>query len=309
MKMFVRVFLLTVLFGIYGYETMGQTVQVITWNVDSKGITNDSVTARIREYQGIEIWGLINVSDDQTLKAVEEAVAYGENAVFKRVLGHTGSSNKLGVVYNSDRFSLIQSTELTAISSGNQIAPLLVEFLDKYSKQRFFFLVNHLEERNAALRQEQAAKLNFWVKQQTLPVIAAGDFNFDWDIESIGEKRDQGFDNLTANKVWNWIRPAQLVKTDCSKNNSIMNFFFVNKLAARWNGQSKVLKKEGDCQLYNKNSSENSAHRPVIAVFNLTTSEGIPVENKFPKREEILRRINQLENELKEIKSLLQTYK
>lgn len=285
----------------------GQTLQIVAWNIESGQSSDTAVAARIREFQGIDIWGMSEVRNDAALLAVEQAAEDGENADFRRILGETGGADRLGIVYNFNRFNLMRTTQLTNIGSGNQRAPLVAEFLDRQSNQRFLFMVNHLARGNNALRHQQAAALNQWVGQQTLPAIAVGDFNFDWSVANNGASRDTGFDNMIRNGAWSWVRPMQIVMSHCGANyNSILDFVFVNNLAASWNATSEILVKPGDCPVTYQDDMQNPDHRPVKAVFNLSGGAA-PNGNRPPiNREEILRRINEMEKQLKELKTILQ---
>lgn len=45
-------------------------------------------------------------------------------------------------------------------------------------------MVNHLYRSNNERRHAQAQGLNEWARSQTLPVIATGDYNFDWHFQT-----------------------------------------------------------------------------------------------------------------------------
>jgi hypothetical protein len=136
----------------------------------------------------------------------EVAAEDGENANFKRILSTTGCGDRLGIVFNVTRLQLIGSQELRRITysadqppAGRyQRSPLLAEFQDARSNRRFLFMVNHLARNDDALRRDQGRRLNEWIRTQTLPVIACGDYNFDWSMTNGERSHDVGFDRMTA---------------------------------------------------------------------------------------------------------------
>lgn len=101
--------------------------------------------------------------------------------------------------------------------------------------KELLFMVNHLYRSKATKRHEQATGLNDWAKTQTLPVIAVGDYNFDWSIPTGDTNHDKGYDNMVINGVFTWVRPETLVKTHCSHHNGVLDFVFVSGDAQSWN--------------------------------------------------------------------------
>jgi endonuclease/exonuclease/phosphatase family metal-dependent hydrolase len=64
-------------------------------------------------------------------------------------------------------------------------SPLVLKLKHNGTGKEFFFMVNHLYRGNGidARRLDQATALNQWAAAQTLPVIAVGDYNFDYDLD------------------------------------------------------------------------------------------------------------------------------
>lgn len=52
-------------------------------------------------------------------------------------------------------------------------------------------MLKHLARRDAIMRRGQAEGLREWAKTQSLPIIAMGDFNFDYDFHT--EKGNEAF--------------------------------------------------------------------------------------------------------------------
>jgi endonuclease/exonuclease/phosphatase family metal-dependent hydrolase len=181
----------------------GQTLRVVGFNVESGGARPDVVDDLVRAAQGVDLWGFSEVQDDAWGMLFEQAAEDGEAADFQRILGTTGGGDRLLIVYNGDRLDLVRQFELTDINiKGRVRAPLVAHFRLKPAGSEFLFMVNHFYRSNAEGRHEQARLLNAWARQQTLPVIAVGDYNFDWDVTNGETMHDQGYDLLTAEGVF-----------------------------------------------------------------------------------------------------------
>jgi hypothetical protein len=113
-------------------------------------------------------------------------------------------------------------------------------------------------------------------KSTTLPVIAVGDYNFDFDVPS--GPGNSAFNLLMQGNVFQWIRPSTLVATQYSDNddddendhNSVLDFVFVAKLPTSWQLTSEILVKAGDFP----DNDETSDHRPL---FTRVTVGGAPM--------------------------------
>jgi hypothetical protein len=160
-----------------------QALRVVGFNVESGGARPDVVDDLVRAAQGVDLWGFSEVQDDTWGMLFEQPAEDGEAADFQRILGITGGGDRLLIVYNGDRLDLVRQFELTDINiKGRVRAPLVAHFRLKPAGSEFLFMVNHLYRSNAEGRHEQARLLNAWAREQTIPVIAVGDYNFDWGV-------------------------------------------------------------------------------------------------------------------------------
>jgi endonuclease/exonuclease/phosphatase family metal-dependent hydrolase len=291
---------------ILGQPVFAQRLTIISWNLESGGSSDSFIANRVRTFQGVDLWGLSEVAGDGTASTFEVAAEDGENANFERVLSTTGSGDRLAIVFNATRFELINKMELhrvtfnadTPTPNSGQRSPLVVELRERTINKRFLFMVNHLARTNNDLRRDQAQRLNEWVRTQTVPVIAVGDYNFDWEVNGGDTNHDAGFDRMIADGAWVWARPATLIKSQCSPSfNSVLDFVFVNAAARAWQPVSVILQESGDCTIDN----ERPDHRPLKAEFDLSGS-GLGVVTKA----DILRKIEDLERQLQELKGLAQ---
>ncbi|APB32993.1 endonuclease/exonuclease/phosphatase family [Gloeomargarita lithophora Alchichica-D10] len=225
----------------------------------------------------VDIWGFSEVESNDWMEKFRQAMRSGWGSDYRWLLGRSGGKDRLGIVYNARRLTYLRHEELEQINpKGSLRSPLVAEFRFRLTGQRFLFVVNHFyrgDEKNAGRRHQQAQLFNEWAQSQNLPIIAVGDYNFDWDIGSQGQKRDLGFDLLTQNEVFRWVQPQQLVSTQCNPEfNSVLDFIFVGGEAKNWPAASDILQPEPEyCSPANRKT--HSDHRPIRAVFELVVGQ------------------------------------
>ena len=244
-------------------------IDIVTWNTGLDDADLSTITDRIRTFDGIEIWMLQEVWRANAASAIAAAVEDGENANYTAILGDSGRDLRLLTIFNADRFQLLDGYEIAHINTtGNARAPLVLQLRDKLSGETFLLMNNHLYRSRDDERWRQATLLNEWARSQTIPVIAAGDYNFDWDYDNGEADHDTGYDNMTADGIWQWVRPERLVPTQCTDNlpctyDEILVFVFVSGAAQQWQAISDVVVEPGDFP----DDQLKSDHRPVRARF------------------------------------------
>lgn len=237
---------------------------VAGWNVESGDADARVIAARLGEFQGVDLWGLSEVNDAADARLFEAGVEQGEAADFTRILGSSGGGDRLLLLYDEDRFDLVRQGELDAINvRGNVRAPLYAHLRDTATGAEFIFMVNHLYRSDDAARRRQAAALNDWAETQSLPIIAVGDYNFDWSVEGGERDHDPGYDAFTAGGVWKWVRPARLVSTQDSRYDDVLDFVFTANGAQEWRAHSEIVVAPGDFP----DDATTSDHRPVLATL------------------------------------------
>lgn len=290
------------------------TLRVAGWNLESGESDPDLLRQQMGEKRGIQVWGLSEVQAN-AIGQFERGAEEGEGSDYAVILGTTGNQDRLAIVFDTNRLEQVgQAEELRFIQLRQGLrAPLVAHFRGRQTGQEFLFMVNHLKRGEAQNpdRIEQARLLNRWARDQTLPVIACGDYNFDFDVAR-GDAgvpfRDRGFDAMTQDGIFTWVRPERLVKTNADDDfNTVLDFIFVANPPFGWTGESRILEREGD-EVARENdfddSSADSDHRPVDAVFVMDEQGGRPGPGEEPRmsREEILRRIDGLEAELRRLR-------
>lgn len=156
-------------------------------------------------------------------------------------------------------------------------SPLAVKLAFKSNGATFWVIANHLARGEAELRTEQARMLRQWAMDSDEPVIAAGDFNFDFDFKT--QQGNPGFQAMLEGDTWTWLKPDPLVDSNWSDDrqikdrrvdrypDSILDFVFVANGAKKWNGGSNVVVRPGDFP----DNDKTSDHRPLITVFRPVT--------------------------------------
>ena len=250
------------------------------WNIGLDDADPQVIAALLADYQGVDLWGLAEVNDGGGAVALLEGAAEaGENADFQAVLGRSGDAMRLLALYNARRYDLLDWQELDAINTtGNARAPLVLHLRQRAGGQEFLFMVNHLYRSRADERLRQAQMLAQWAAEQTLPVIAVGDYNFDWSVRGGERDHDRAYAALTADGVWDWVRPADLVTTQCSgwpcTYNSVLDFVFTAGPARDWPARSVIVVVPGDFP----DDTQRSDHRAVLAQFAPGGAEGLAGE-------------------------------
>ena len=160
-------------------------------------------------------------------------------------------------------------------------SPLVGHFRDRESGVGFVVTVNHLARGNASVRRRQAGGLRKWAEAQSLPLIAIGDYHFDFNFHTM--TGNKAFQLFSKSGMWKWVRPEELIDSNWSDNNprlplaqrtdrypdSILDFIFVAGPAKAWQAKSWVVVRPGDFP----DSDETSDHRPVAAVVELAQGQ------------------------------------
>lgn len=230
--------------------------------------------------------------EPKTVVAYKQAVAEGLGTEVDFVTSASGGyqdTDTLLLIVDTKRFTIEDVFELhrfqgisanfnvTDPASGDFGAvrarsPLVAKLRDKAGQHSFWLIVNHLARGEENLRTDQARALKQWAEAHASePVIAAGDFNFDYDFKA--QKGNAACDAMMEGGVWLWLKPDPLVDSNWTDDRdnpgkdrypgSILDFVFVANGAKSWKGEADVIVREGDFP----DSDKTSDHRPIIATF------------------------------------------
>lgn len=287
-----------------------EELRVLAWNVESggnqAGTIADELTALQSEFGPLDLVGLTEVS---LSNAESYRQALGDH--YQMIASNTGGGDRMVILFDSNRLELQESLELTShegipLNVDNRFrSPLVAEFQERQGARRFLFMVNHLARGDSQIRTSQAKGLREWGRDQTLPVINCGDFNFDAAFDSPDDAELEGnaaFDEFFEDEIWTWIRPVPLIDTNHSGNgavdrhpDSILDYICVANQPEGWSTlQSEVIVRTGDFPDDNRTSD----HRPVFAAFESDDDE-VDVS-------EVLDRIRRIRAELDSLERMLE---
>ena len=259
-------------------------LKMLSWNIESADADLSWVTEQLSTLEGFDILALSEVNPEWA-EALVSAAEDGEGAKgnweaeFNYALSETGYSQRLMLIWDNLRFERVgDPVELHSLNTENLTyrSPLYLQLRNRTTGSEFIVMVNHLARGAEDIRDMQAQGLVDWVQTQTIPVVALGDYNFDYDIdEGVG---NNGFDLMTATEDWIWVRPDRLMKSQAAFSyNSILDFVFVANAPETWSGFSDIL------SLYTPFEDDEITvdHRPVAATFYIFPEE----ENQEPDPE------------------------
>lgn len=242
-------------------------IAVLGWNVESGGNNPFYIAHQLSVLHGYDLIGLTEVREEFA-PLYAQAAAYGEgygrtDPDFQYALGATGRSDRMMLIWDARRFELIDGPfEIDALNDGRHRSPLYGHFRLNGTEESFLFMVNHLARGSEEMRQQQAAGLAQWATQQDLPVIAPGDYNFDYSLDT--HTGNPAMSLFLQNGVFQWVRPAELTVSNAALNyNSILDFLFVAHVPSHWNVSSKTLTQG----FRFPDSDESSDHRPIQGII------------------------------------------
>ena len=192
-------------------------IWLVAWNVESGGNDPRVIDAQLASFKArYDIFGLTEVSPSNTRRYLDSIRGH---EAFNSITTATGHGDRMMMVYNSSRVQLLESNELDAHAGVrlNDVdfrhrSPLAAKFRDRFSGIKCIVVLNHLARGNAELRQEQAKGLRLWAADQDVPVLAIGDYNFDFDFPT--RKGNKAFEEFLRDGTWSWIEPDELVDTN-----------------------------------------------------------------------------------------------
>jgi hypothetical protein len=273
-----------------------EELRVVAWNTESGDADPVLLAERIRDEEGVDLWGLSEVEPDWA-ERFRRAAGRGRGGRFESLLGSTGGSDRLLILYDSDRFERVAHFELHEINPERRVrSPLVAHFRVRANGLEFLFMVNHLYRSRADRRLEQSLALRAWAEARSLPLIAVGDYNYDWHFERGETEHDPGYDALVEGGVFRWVRPALLVPTHCGRRQNVLDFVFTSGPAGHWRPTSRILDAQPS---FCPDDSERSDHRPVAATFDLDLA------HRLALRDASLERIAAIEAELEILRGLI----
>lgn len=250
---------------------------ILHWNVESGGNDPETVANQLVE---LGMYQVIGLSEVHVPEAYEQAISKKWPDRYEFVRGLSGTNEEreddhLWLAFDSQVFSLVDSQEMKeaggfVFDDGHHRVPLYVRLKDNANGQEVVFLMNHLGRSDREFRQAQARALREWARTKSIPIVAIGDYNFDFVFAT--EKGNKAFDEFMRDNVWTWIRPEPLIDTNWSDRDgdgidnyidSLLDFSFVAGAAKTWKASSRVIVRENDFP----DDEKTSDHRPVELIL------------------------------------------
>ena len=282
MKLLQYVLLGLILFCLNACSVRAEPLRVISYNLESNSPekTNPRLVAEdLQLIPPADIWGLTEVGNENDASIFHNAISQGKSH-YGSILGKTGGSDRLQIIYNTQGLKLIDNKEISNI--GGTRAPLVAHFQFIPNQQEFVFVVNHFNRTDSDKRELQAEKFRQWARSQQLPIIAAGDYNFDFSLST--QAGNRAYNLFTADDTFTWLKPSCLTTNTCprtgtqcnSRYDGLLDFIFLGNQAQQWQGRSEIL--FTDQPVCQKNPRGYSDHYPVAGEIYIT-----PVESNQTK--------------------------
>lgn len=241
---------------------------IIAWNVESPGSNHEVITKQLDTLPPFDILALSEVPESSAELFSQKWGAESS------LLGTSGGQSRLFLTWNPNLFEVVKKDELKTIDDkgfgpGNQIAPLVVQLKHKSTGFDFNVVMNKLHRGSDVVRKTQAILFAEWGKKQTIPSIAVGGYNFDYDFKT--KKGNAAFDAFLESKTWKWIEPKQWIDNNWADNDrdgkddypdSLLDFTFVtqwDKATTSVDITSEVIQRDGDFP----DSDQTSDFRPM----------------------------------------------
>lgn len=249
-----------------------QQFSILSWNIEGSSSDPAVIKKQLGEFiEPFDILALMEVAPGQ----IESLGAQFQGSSYA---GGTTSDLRLLIAWDETKFESTRVGELreyngVVIGEGGQRAPLIVTLRIKESGQEFHLIDNHLARGNEKKRNQQTTALVEWARNQTLPVIAVGDFNMDYEFRS--QRGNEAFSIMQRDGVYKWVKPFPLIDTNWYDQDrdgkddfpeSILDYTFVAGPAKDWNISTHVIVRANDFP----DDKATSDHRPVLTKVLIT---------------------------------------
>jgi len=252
-------------------------VEFLSWNLESEGSDLDVIGQELADMKRYDIYAFSEVlpAAGETLEAF-----LGPNYI--SVISQSGYNDRLAILYDRTKFEEIEHFEIQEINFQRRYrAPLVVHLKHKAAGIEFLVMNNHLARGKATVRQEQATQLVQWARTQLMPVVALGDYNFDYVFET--QKGNPAFSNMLKDNVWQWVKPEEWIDTNWYDNpkdpdgkddypGSMLDFAFASGPAKVWKKRCRVIVRDGDFP----DDERTSDHRPFELIIAGTAEDKSP---------------------------------
>ena len=235
-------------------------LRVLSWNVESEGSDPATIAQQLEEFKNFDIVALSEV-----LPSAAQQFQDACGKEFDGIVTRSGYNDRLQILFNTNRFELVRRLELDEINDDRHRSPLVAHLREVETGQEILVMNNHLARGNADYRTTQAGQLVDWARQQSIPIVAVGDYNFDYEFKD--DTGNDGFRAMLRGDVFQWVKPAELIDSNWydpepdGKDNypgSLLDFAFLAGSATEWSAVCNVIVRPNDFP----DDQTTSDHRP-----------------------------------------------
>ncbi len=238
-----------------------QELKILAWNVESEGSDPATIAQQLEEFQDVDIIALSEVLPTDFIRF---------SSGRQEIHSDTGNNDRLMIAFNPDRFELVRQINLDEINNGRHRSPLVAHLREKVGGFEFLVVNNHLARGNAEFRAEQALGLVEWARNSPIPIVAVGDYNFDYEFAT--KTGNEGFRAMLRDGIWKWIEPNEILDSNYFDGDgdgqddypdSLLDFVFVAGSAMEWPIHCEVIVRDGDFP----DDKQTSDHRPILTII------------------------------------------
>ena len=232
------------------WEKGERILNLVAWNLESGDNSPQLIAKQLKDFVGCDIVAL-NECGRKNVPAYNTALG----ANYQAFVSQTGRNDHLVILFDTKRFELLEKKEMASyrqhlLNNGTHRSPIYVRLKERKTKLEFIFMTNHLARRSESLRRSQAAGLREWARDTRTPIVAMGDFNFDYNFRK--RKGNESFSEFMKDSVWQWIKPNPLIDTNWSGHlkdsypDSMLDFVFVANGFKEVESKCSIIVRDGD---------------------------------------------------------------
>lgn len=247
-----------------------EAIRILAWNIESDGANPDVIAEQIKGLPKYDLYGFSEVRE-LDFAVIRDALGDDYACAYTK----TGYDDRLAYAVRKDRLQIENQVELAefeehVLNPGNYRSPYVTEVKDLKTGTTFLVVLNHLARGKAEVRQKQAEGLREWAKSLSQPLVAIGDYNFDYVFAT--DKGNEAFDVFMKDDVFRWVKPVPMVDSNWYDGDrdgmddypgSLLDFCFLAGDAKDWEANCRVLVRDLDFP----DDKMTSDHRPVELVL------------------------------------------
>ena len=262
-----RLLLLVTLFS----NAAAADLQILSWNIESGGADPAIIARQLAELPQADAYLLQEVSG-KDIGRLAASVRKAHGATYKYYLSSLGGADRLAILFDESKYRLRSFSELFSfgdyrLNDWRHRSPLVAHLQRKSDGLEFLLVTVHLARGNAALRTEQAIGLREWARSQDIPVVIAGDFNFDYNF--VTGKGNNAYTAFFQQGVWQEAITQERIDSNWSDRDgdgqdnypdSCLDFGAVCPNGKQIRATSRVIVRAGDFP----DTKATSDHRPLL---------------------------------------------